>query len=483
MGRDVCRAKGATVADFLKAFDNDGSYTLEKRELAQALEHCGIVLSAKQYTAIFRRADRDNSGGIDIDEFQAAVDRAADKFERIDEVMIQLQETLEERNMRAVDFVREFDDDGSGALGLAEFRSLFKKLGIELNEAELRLVYDRLDIDGGGSVDAKELQRNLKAAVDAARMAHEREEAAADQEQQEHLNRMQEAEAAMLSDSRTKMAAQDTELIDGNFEDDGTGRRRPDHAAKGLYGVVSVRSLTRTFAYEVGFDDLVDDLKCKIAVKEGIPVVFQRLAYSGRELANGKTLGDCGLVPGCVVQLSQATIKIADHHPNSGHGPGRAGGWTSGAPSPGSQNGTYKKPKYRKDLGGIYPRNDAPTWGVKYAKVQVRTLRGKVITLDVRLHDTVKMLKAQIQDREGVPIASQRITYNNVTLKDERLFVDCHVTPGAVLQLQGLAAGHAHDTSRRMPYAATAALHDEMHLHDVNAERHMRLGYPNTYRM
>merc|ERR1712125_172633 len=120
-------------------------------------------------------------------------------------------------------------------------------------------------------------------------------------------------------------------------------------------------------------------------------------------------------------------------------GPGRAGGWTTGAPSPGCQFGTYKKPKYRRDLGGVYPRIDAPTWGIKYAKVQVRTIRGKVITLDVRLHDTIKMLKAQIQDREGLPIASQCITSNGVVLRDDRAFHDCHVNAGAVLQVQSLA--------------------------------------------
>merc|ERR1712232_743918 len=122
-----------------------------------------------------------------------------------------------------------------------------------------------------------------------------------------------------------------------------------------------------------------------------------------------------------------------------------------------------------------------------YAKVQVRTIRGKVITLDVRLHDTIKMLKAQIQDREGLPIASQCITFNGVVLRDDRAFHDCHVNAGAVLQVQSLAAGQvktvASTPKSRMPFAVSAALHDDMHFHDKNAEYNLRMGSPNTYRM
>jgi Ca2+-binding EF-hand superfamily protein len=475
------------VADFLKNFDSSGNYTVDKRELATALGTCGINLTAKQYTSVFRRVDQDEGGEIDISELDDAVDNAIMKFGKISDSLISVQEYIENSNMSISDFLRQYDEDGSGSFGFDEFKKILKTIGIAMNAAELQLAYDRLDNDGGGSVEPKELQRKLKAEVDAARRAHEKEEAAAEQERQEYIRKAKEAaEAVSLNaDSRTKMAVQDKSLTEGNLEDDGTGRRRkPHHVGKGIAGTVLVKSLTRTHAYQIGFDDSVKDLKDRIEAKEAIPATFQLLTCFGKEMVDSKTLGDCGLVPGSVVQLSTPDnghgLGMV-----GGHGPGRAGGWHSGAPSPGGQFGTYKKPKYRKDLGGIYPRLDTPAWGVKYATVNVRTLRGKVITLDVRAHETIKMLKAQIQDREGIPIECQKLTLNGVTLKDERCFVDCHCAPGAILHLHGRAHAALHEkiASAKMPYASSAALHDDIHFHAQEAQRNVRLGYPTTYRM
>lgn len=49
----------------------------------------------------------------------------------------------------------------------------------------------------------------------------------------------------------------------------------------------------------------------------------------------------------------------------------------------------------------------------------VKTLNGKTITLDVELEDKVENLKMDIQEREGIPMESIILLYQNKILEDE----------------------------------------------------------------
>ena len=194
----------------------------------------------------------------------------------------------------------------------------------------------------------------------------------------------------------------------------------------------------KTHALEVEASDTVKLVKDKIQDLEGIPPNQQRLFVYGKEVKDELTVDDCDICketsPIFVLRLRGACMPIFVKTPTGKRTTLEV--YSSDTVEcvkakiqdkegiPADQQQLSLDGEELKDELTVHDYDickESPTFDLrlKSMPIFVKTVTGKCITLEVYFCDTVRCVKAKIQDQEGIPADQQQLAYCSRPLRDE----------------------------------------------------------------
>eukprot|EP00966_Prymnesium_polylepis_P200983 4657626-Prymnesium_polylepis.1 len=133
----------------LQAHDADADHMLDFDEFCALVREREVGdHTDEELASRFKALDADGSGKVDMNEY----------------ILFTLRDALGRASKRVIEMFKEWDDDGSGTVGKAEFRRAVHAMGFQMiaTDDEIDMTFDSLDADGSGSLEYKELNKMLR---------------------------------------------------------------------------------------------------------------------------------------------------------------------------------------------------------------------------------------------------------------------------------------------------------------------------------
>jgi len=142
---------------FNQFVDEDGEISLGT--LGKVLQCLGIAASEAEVALMFKKADVNGGGGIDLEEFTAAL--KTDQWSQVNQMLKPLG-ALADMDMDDIKFAFEKFIDGDGEISLERLGEVLKELGIGASNEEVQRMFQQADVDGSGGIDFEEFQVALE---------------------------------------------------------------------------------------------------------------------------------------------------------------------------------------------------------------------------------------------------------------------------------------------------------------------------------